>query len=85
MSMQKIFKAVGWVLITGGVIGAVVAYTVINGQDFVVALLARVVEHPFEMRSNLALLGAVAVAFSGGLLGLVYLGLAEAMGHGDGK
>lgn len=79
MNMQKMFKALGWVTIAGGVLGGILAYVIIGGQDFVVALLARVVEQPFEMRSNLALLCALVVAVVGALLGLVYLGLAEAM------
>ena len=58
VSMQKLFTAMGWLLIAGGLVGSVLTYTFINSQEFIVALLARVVEQPFEYRTYFALLVA---------------------------
>lgn len=84
MKMNKIFTVIGWLLIVGGLLGAALTYSVVNSQDFVVALLARVVEEPFEQRSQLALLSAVLVALCGCLIGAIYLGLAEVLRRGQG-
>ena len=75
--MNRVFVVMGWVLIVGGILGAVLTYAVLNSQEFVVALLARVVEEPFEYRRYLALLSAAIIAVLGFLIGAVYLGLAE--------
>jgi len=79
MRRQRIFAILGWLMIAGSLLGAVLSYFVINNQDFVVALLARVVEQPFEYRRYLALLTGAAVGVCGCLIGLIYVGLAEVM------
>lgn len=83
MNMSKLFTVIGWVLIAGGLLGAVAAYSVVGSQDFVVALLARVVEDPFAYRSLAALGTAVMVAVGGCLIGALYLGLGEVLRRGD--
>lgn len=82
--MSKFFAAIGWVLIVGGLLGAVATYVFVGGQDFVVALLARVVEDPFAYRSLAALGSAFVVAIVGCLTGAIYLGLAEVLRRSDG-
>ena len=79
MNKHKLFSTIGWVLIAGGILGAIMSFWVINSQEFVVALLARIVEEPFAYRQMIAVLAAVIVAVFGGLFGLIYLGLAEVM------
>jgi hypothetical protein len=81
--MQKFFTIVGWILIAGGLVGSVFTYVFINSQDFIVALLARVIEQPFEYRTYFALLVAVLVALVGCLIGAVYVGLAEILHRGN--
>lgn len=82
MQKDRVFRFLGIVVIGAGVIGAVVTFVVINGQDFVVALLARVVEQPFELRSYLAIVSGGVVAVVGCLLGAIYLGIAEVLRAG---
>ena len=79
MKMNKVFSVLGWLLIVGSIAGSVLAYTIVNSQEFVVALLARVVEEPFEYRGYVALLSAAMIALGGCLVGAVYLGLAEVL------
>lgn len=79
MRMNTIYLVLGWLMIVGGVLGGGLIYSVVNSQEFVVALLARVVEEPFEYRSYFALASAGAVAVFGCLIGAVYLGLAEVL------
>jgi hypothetical protein len=81
--MQKLFTAVGWLLIAGGLVGSVLTYTLINSQEFVAAILARVVEQPFEYRTYFALLVAGGIALAGCLTGAIYVGLAEILRRGN--
>lgn len=82
--MNKLFSVLGWLLIAAGLIGSVATYVSVNNQEFVVALLARVVEHPFEYRSYVAMLAAVIVALVGCLFGATYVALAEVLRRRDG-
>jgi hypothetical protein len=83
ITMQKVFTVVGWLLIAGGLVGSVVTYAFINSQDFVVALLARVVEQPFEYRTYIASLAAAGVALCACLTGAIFVGLAEILHRGN--
>lgn len=77
--MQKLIKAIGWILISGGILGGALAYWIVGTQDFVLALLARIVEDPFAFRSYFAALAAVGVILAGCLAGILYLGIAEVL------
>lgn len=77
--MDKILKAIGWLLILGGICGGVFAYWFVGSQDFVLALLARIVEEPFAYRSYFALLAGMGVTLVGCLIGVLYLGLATVL------
>jgi hypothetical protein len=83
--MDKIMRMVGWLLIVGGICGGAFAFWVVGSQDFVLALLARIVEDPFAYRSYVALLAAVSITLIGCLIGLLYLGLAQVMQNSSGK
>ncbi len=75
--MHKMFRTIGLVLLAGGVLVGIAAFFIVNSQEFVLALLARVVERPFEVRALLAVLVAAGFAVAGALLGLLYLGMAR--------
>ena len=81
--MYKIFNLLGWALLAAGLVGGVLSYFVVSSQDFVLALLARVVERPFEYRTYVALLSACGIALAGCLLGLHYLGMARLLEGGN--
>lgn len=75
--MPRFLSAVGWTLILGGVAGGVGSFLFIDSQEFVLALMARVVERPFEYRTYLALVTASGVLAQGCLMGVIYLGIAR--------
>ena len=75
--MQKSFKLMGWGLIGGSVVCSLLVFSVLNRQEFVVALLARVVERPFEYRTYFSALTAATVLVTGCLAGAIYVGIAE--------
>lgn len=77
--MHRTLKIIGWLLIVGGFGGGAFAYWLVGSQDFVLALLARIVEEPFAYRSYLALLTAFCVTLVGCLIGILYLGLAAVL------
>jgi hypothetical protein len=77
--MDRLLKTIGWLLILGGIGGAFFAYWAVGSQDFVLALLARVVEDPFAYRSYVAMLAAAWVLLVGCLIGILYLGLAAVL------
>ena len=83
--MHKIIRALGWVLLIGGVLGGIASYFVVSSQEFVLALLARVVERPFEYRTYLAILMAGGVAAFGGLIGALYFGMARLLERAENK
>ena len=78
--MHKIFRSLGLVMIAGGVICGMFAYFFLRSQVFLLALLARVVERPFEYRSFVALLAGFALVVAGCLLGALYVGIGEILG-----
>ena len=59
--MHKMFRSLGLAVIAGGVISGAAAYFFLRSQDFLLALLARVVERPFEYRSLVAMLTGLAL------------------------
>ena len=75
--MQRLLNILGWVLIIGGIVGGVGAFFFVNTQEFVLALLARLVERPFEYRTYLALLSGGGVLLLGCMIGAIYVGLAR--------
>jgi len=77
--MQKLFTALGWVMIAGGLAGGIATYWLVGSQDIFLSLLARLVERPYEYRGYLAAGAACGVALFGILAGLVYLGLGRIM------
>jgi len=77
--MHRLFVVLGWILLAGGLLGGVASYFVVNSQEFVLALLARLVERPFEYRTYLAILTACGFATFGGLIGMLYFGMARLM------
>lgn len=78
--MHKLFRSLGWVVIAGGLFTGMFAYFFLRSQDFLLALLARVVERPFEYRSFVALLVGVAVVLTGCLVGALFVGIGEILG-----
>ena len=81
--MNGLLKVLGWILIIGGFVGGIIAYWVVGSQEFVLALLARFVEDPFEYRSYFAVLSSVAILLMGCLMGILYLGLAAILQNGQ--
>lgn len=75
--MQKLFIALGWIIIVGSIAGGVATYFFVGSQDFFLSLLARLVERPFEYRGYLAIGAALSVIVGGVLAGLVYLGMGQ--------
>ena len=78
--MHKVFGGLGLAMIAGGVISGVFAYFFLRGQDFLLALLARVVERPFEYRSLVAVLIGFALVAVGCLFGTLYVGIGQILG-----
>ena len=78
--MHKMFRSLGLVMIAGGVISGAFAYFFLRSQDFLLALLARVVERPFEYRSFVAMLAGFALLAAGCLIGALYVGIGEILG-----
>ena len=78
--MRKMFRSLGLAMIAGGVISGVFAYFFLRSQEFLLALLARVVERPFEYRSLVAMLIGFALLAAGCLLGALYVGIGEILG-----
>jgi len=75
--MQRVFSVLGWGLVVAGLLGAIASYFVVSSQEFVLALLARIVENPFEYRTYLAVLTACTVLAIGCLVGALYIGVAR--------
>lgn len=73
--MQRFFNALGWILVIGGVAGGVASFLFVDSQEFVLSLLARLVERPFEYRTYLAALTGAGVLTQGCLLGAMYIGI----------
>ena len=73
--MNRFFTIMGWALIAGGILGGLGSFFFVQSQEFVLALLARVVERPFEYRTYAAVLTGAVVVVQAGLLGTIYLGI----------
>ena len=80
--MERLLKTLGWIVILGGFAGGAFVYWFVGNQEFMLALLARLVEDPFLYRSYFAALGAAMVVILGCLIGVLYLGLATVLQNG---
>ena len=78
--MHKLFRTLGLAMIAGGAISGAFAYFFLRSQDFLLALLARVVERPFEYRSIVSVLTGLALLAVGCLIGALFVGIGEILG-----